>query len=320
MILLISSKLSGPDHVIKNLSEKLSDQKVPHFALNPHNIITSNCVLSQKGNNIQISFGSRQFVPSVVYMANNWRCDSIIRIPQSIDYPAAFRMRIYQFMQDIRFSFEEAKWIPGKIESIERSDSKPALMRNALLCGLSIPDMTINSFSGSTICNENKIYRKNLGYPFVVTLNKKTGVEVGVTTTNTLYVSEIHKDDDQPWQWQSAIEASCQIRCYVINNKIWSVCSAKSQSTDDLRQISQVDKVKVQWEPYILPDVVQHNIFKLMQVMGINVAAPEFLVTKDGQHVFIDLNPCGDWYGFFSGSTKEEILNHLILTLMESSK
>lgn len=312
MILIISSKISGIDYAITILGENLKRLGLKYFLLNPHNLISGQYSLIQKDDTIRLSFSEDVFIsPEIVYMATNWRCDCIVRYPESIDYPGIYRSRVHQFMQDIRFSLENTIWIPGSYECIERADSKTTLLREAFLSGLSVPSFTMNSFSKS-VCNlDEELFRKSLGFPFIVSLNNKKGIEVGVTTTNTFHNPNKDKNDDQLWQWQSAIKTIGQLRMYVVGSKIWSVCWKKEYDQSDIqdyRQANQIEKREILWEPHIVPEVLADGILKLMKRLKIIVAAPEFLITEEGNYIFIDLNPCGDWLGFFSESVNKDII------------
>ncbi len=314
MILIISSKIAGVDHAARLLCETLTKDKQEYCFINPHDLVSSHCVLKQEGAKIELIVSNRVVVPHIIYIATNWRCDSIIRLPASVDYPAAFRAKVQQFMQDIRFAFEQTTWIPGKYESIEKADSKPTMLREASLAGLSTPSFTTNSFSIPPDSEKIGLFRKNLGFPFLVSLSKKKGSEVAITTTNTPYNPVLHLDDGQPWQWQAPIKTVAQVRSYVVGHKIWSVCWKKTSdqtNTQDYRQLNQVEKMKIVWKPYVLPSDLTNSIFILMRRLNLMVASPEFLVSENGNHVFIDLNPCGDWFGFFDEIINKEIISSL---------
>ena len=49
-----------------------------------------------------------------------------------------------------------------------------------------------------------------------------------------------------------------------------------------------------------------------MDKLKISVASPEFILRDDGGLIFIDMNPCGDWLGFFSDEVVDEILSVLV--------
>jgi hypothetical protein len=55
---------------------------------------------------------------------------------------------------------------------------------------------------------------------------------------------------------------------------------------------------EISWEKIKLPEIIIVRILSLIQELNLEYACPEFLLSEDGEYYFIDLNPCGDWFGF----------------------
>lgn len=217
-----------------------------------------------------------------------------------------------QFMNDIRFAFEEVKWLPGKYECIERSESKPYMLSKAKEIGLEAPDLTINSATYPDLTMK-EFYKKNLGPPFIVSVNRQIGKEVAMVTTNILVTAHDYIPDGDMWQWQTAIPSSHQIRCFIVGHNIWAAICSRTDHCQDLRQASDVNKENIEWKPFSLPLDAKSKIFALMDVLKIRIAAPEFLFNPiEKKLTFIDLNPCGDWYGFFGPESYDEIITALV--------
>ena len=323
MLLIFCSKLIGNNKSTLILQEEFKKENILFEIINPHAFVGGNYALVQKNSGIFLNVSGKRIKPTIIYFANNWRCDSIINIPKCINFPGAYRMRIYQFMQDIRFAFEDIFWIPGKYESIERGDSKPTVLNLAHSLGLSTPVFTCNSKYDDNLKNfSERFYKKNLGSPFVISFSKTKGAEVGVTTTNISFdLNDGIKEEAifQPWQWQEPISFVAQVRCFVVNNKIWAAKwnnIAESNESSDYRYKNQIKKEKIIWSEYKLPADVSIATIALMKKLSLSIASPEFLLLDDGTHVFIDLNPTGDWCGFFS----EEVNREIILALIETFK
>lgn len=321
MILIFSRSLVGTNPQTDLVSHSLNVLGVEHWVLNPHDLDYCQCSLTQCDDAISLVFGERLLKPRVVYMANHWRCDAIVNLPDEIKYPTAFRSRVYQFMQDLRFSFRDLVWVPGRYEDLEQADSKPTLFQKASKCGLTVPEYTSNALlPHSNAPDLEPVYRKNLGFPFVISFDKKAKVEVAVTTTNVLFDPKVHEPDHQPWQWQSFIAAVGRVRCFVIGKEIWSVVCHESGGVRDYRQVTQVEGRHLDWAPYSLPEPTGVRLKSLMSSLGLDMAAPEFLLSTDGQHVLIDLNPCGDWLGFFPRDSSQKIGDAIARLLVDRTK
>ncbi len=95
-----------------------------------------------------------------------------------------------------------------------------------------------------------------------------------------------------PTMFQPYVEKAFELRCVVIGERIFC---AKMDSQGD-------EKSRVDWrggdtkhETYILPDEVQASLHRLMDSFGLNFASLDMIVTPEGEFVFLELNPNGQW-------------------------
>ncbi|OGD66764.1 hypothetical protein A2442_01415 [Candidatus Campbellbacteria bacterium RIFOXYC2_FULL_35_25] len=315
MLLIFSSTLSKKSFQLQLFVEEMKRRGLPCVVVDVHDIATNTKFSIQHSNDGAFLFedGQKIISPQKVYVMNVWRTDSIIRLPPDFDKPQLIRNRVSQFVNDIRFIFEDCMWVPGRIEDIERADSKMRLFKEAVSCGLNVPRFTIDSphYDGKFGI---PVYKKSLGYPFSISYSKQKKKEVAVITTNLLVDKESDSvGDGLLWQWQAPILSSKQIRCHVVGNKIWSVMWDRGVcGVEDYRHTSNIKNEVINWKPHSLPAEISSQILKLMKNLSVCMASPEFLVDKNGDYILIDLNPCGDWYGFFSKIQRKEILDSII--------
>ncbi|MHC5731086.1 MAG: MvdD family ATP-grasp ribosomal peptide maturase, partial [Nostoc sp.] len=50
------------------------------------------------------------------------------------------------------------------------------------------------------------------------------------------------------------------------------------------------------WEPYTLPGDVEDKLLKLMAEFCLNYGALDIILTPDGRHVFLEVNPVGEFF------------------------
>jgi glutathione synthase/RimK-type ligase-like ATP-grasp enzyme len=50
------------------------------------------------------------------------------------------------------------------------------------------------------------------------------------------------------------------------------------------------------WQPYELPREVEEKVLRLMDYFVLNYGAIDFIVTPDGRHVFLEVNPVGEFF------------------------
>lgn len=92
--------------------------------------------------------------------------------------------------------------------------------------------------------------------------------------------------------FQPYIHKAAELRCVVIGDRVFS---AKINSQGD-------DKTRTDWrggecthERYPLPAQIEASIHRLMESFGINFASLDMIVTPEGDYVFLELNPNGQW-------------------------
>lgn len=53
--------------------------------------------------------------------------------------------------------------------------------------------------------------------------------------------------------------------------------------------------VAITWQPYQLPDTIQHSLTLMMQDMGLPFGAIDMIRHLDGRYFFLEVNPQGEW-------------------------
>jgi len=313
MILIFGSSLFEDDPQ-NNLLRKILDLTTKKYVfINPLN--TSDLLrieLKQSGKRTFFLVDGLAVNVDTVYMSRLWRIDCLIDIPQSCTHPTLFRHKVESFLNEIRFSFDHVRWLPGKYEDVEKAEAKIPLMQIASRCGLLTPKVSLNSFGSK--CNDG-YYKKSLGNPFTISFDTETRDEVAVTLINKLEPSSDEQKLGIPWQWQTHIEPTSQIRCVLINNKIRAYKADIAQFKNESLREAQEDGTIITWEKYTLPVEIQSSLLKLTKQLGLTLCCPEFLVTSEGAHFFIDLNPSGDWYGFLN-EEENVVIARLIVEML----
>ena len=314
MVVIFASRHPTDPH-LELLKQELELINEEFIVLDPHHLEVEKPNLVQNGTDVTLTLRGRKCKPKSFFLSTQWRHDCILDTPDGFPYPQIFRARVLQFLQDIRFVFRNLPWYPGRIEEIERSESKVGVFAIANNIGLPTPSFTANAYSESVpqyLCDK-PLYRKQLGFPFTISLNSKKRTEVGVTVVNEIISPASIDHDGSPWQWQEPLVATLQVRCVVTKDKVWNSCWDRSDTKAymDFRLINQSEKDEIYWQPFRLsPEMVQ-GLQELNHRLNISHSCPELIVTESGRIVLIDLNPCGDWYGFFSEDVHREIAQTL---------
>jgi glutathione synthase/RimK-type ligase-like ATP-grasp enzyme len=106
-----------------------------------------------------------------------------------------------------------------------------------------------------------------------------------------------------PVIFQEYIPLALDLRVTVIDGEIFST-SFRSEPEYEVDYRSGIGSADVQ--PYQLPDDVAVKLLQLMDAFGLKFGAVDFRVTPEGDHVFFEVNPAGE-YLFASERTGQPI-------------
>jgi glutathione synthase/RimK-type ligase-like ATP-grasp enzyme len=95
-----------------------------------------------------------------------------------------------------------------------------------------------------------------------------------------------------PTIFQPYVEKAFELRCVVIGERIFAA-KIDSQATDATRVDWRAGEAN--HEVFALPGQVEASIRRLMASFGLNFASLDMIVTPEGEFVFLELNPNGQW-------------------------
>ncbi|MCC7125640.1 MAG: hypothetical protein IT178_12385 [Acidobacteria bacterium] len=114
-----------------------------------------------------------------------------------------------------------------------------------------------------------------------------------------------------PVIFQQYVPADLDLRVTVVEDEIFAASvRSDAQYAADYRPGLASATV----EPYTLPDVVQDQVRQLMRTFNLQYGAIDFRVTPDGDHVFLEVNPAGEFL-FISRRTGQPIAEAIAASL-----
>jgi len=313
MILVFGSSIFERDFQNTLLVDVLEKSGKDFVFLNP--LKFSDCKkieLEENLSGVGLYISGQPLKPTTVYMSRLFRHDCMIHLPEDCIYPTLLRSKLASFFDEICFALRYCVWFPGNYEAIRMGESKISLMNLARSCGLMVPGRTLNSLSAHSNVAD---YRKVLGPPFTITVNIEEAAEVAITLMNSKGDHDDSGLSGMPWQWQSLIEPHGQLRCVLIHNKVRTYKAEATQFGGKSLREAQDDGVEIIWTRYQLPDSVERALLRLSAKLGLSLCCPEFLIDSAGNHIFIDLNPCGDWFGFLDEEESRSIAVDIVKML-----
>jgi glutathione synthase/RimK-type ligase-like ATP-grasp enzyme len=100
-----------------------------------------------------------------------------------------------------------------------------------------------------------------------------------------------------PMTFQERVEKARELRVTVAGSRVFTAAidsAALERSKSDWRRegLALIDR----WESAELPADVERKLLALMDVLGLNYGAADFIVTPEGRHVFLEVNPAGEFF------------------------
>jgi glutathione synthase/RimK-type ligase-like ATP-grasp enzyme len=102
-----------------------------------------------------------------------------------------------------------------------------------------------------------------------------------------------------PAIFQEYIEKAADIRVTIVGERIFScrICSQRTEATavDFRRMVLLDDADQVPHEAHRLPPEIAGKLLGLMQTLGLSFGCIDLVETIDGEYVFLEVNPSGQW-------------------------
>lgn len=100
-----------------------------------------------------------------------------------------------------------------------------------------------------------------------------------------------------PMVFQQNVAKQLELRATIVGNQVF--CAAvDSMAHDNMgtdwrkRGSDTLD----QWFKYDLPEDIQQKLLNLARKLGLQYGAADIILTPDNQYIFLEINPCGEFY------------------------
>ena len=176
---------------------------------------------------------------------------------------------------------------------LQRADLKALQLAEASKAGLKTPNTLISNDPAKTAAFLDQLGGTECAIKPLVPLGvqNEEGYRLPLTTT----LPKDHPLDAvalAPNIFQPYIDKEAELRCVVIGGKIFSA-RIDSQANENTRKDWRGGEYQL--EPFSLPEQVEASILRLMDSFGINFASLDMILTPEGEFVFLELNPNGQW-------------------------
>jgi len=100
-----------------------------------------------------------------------------------------------------------------------------------------------------------------------------------------------------PMTFQEQIPKALELRTTIVGKQIFTA-AVDSQALEKSRYDWRRDGVALlkAWQPYQLPETIENKLLQLMAKFGLNYGAIDIILTPENQHVFLEINPVGEFF------------------------
>lgn len=100
-----------------------------------------------------------------------------------------------------------------------------------------------------------------------------------------------------PMTFQEKIPKALELRTIIVGKRVLTA-AVDSQALDKARYDWRKQGIALlnAWESYTLPEDVEEKLLKLMAEFRLNYGALDIILTPDGRHVFLEVNPVGEFF------------------------
>lgn len=204
---------------------------------------------------------------------------------------AEFQANFLHFLEDLG----DVNWV-NKLSSVRKAELKMHQLLCAKKLGLTIPD-TLVTAGAANVRDFSRSHKKMVVKPF----NPHSWVDEGVkkryvSFANLISSSQLdHFKDSElsvaPVIYQEYIETVSDIRVAIIGGRVFPL--EMRHIVDGKIDFRLMDESELQCRPFEFPKDVEHSLLSLMNHLDVQVASADFILTKEGKLVFIELNPSG---------------------------
>jgi MvdD family ATP-grasp ribosomal peptide maturase len=182
---------------------------------------------------------------------------------------------------------------------LRRAENKELQLKIAKEAGLRIPRTLITNDPDAVRCFAPTCRQGMVMKTFSSFAIYERG-EQKVVFTSTVEPKDLEHLADLrycPATFQERVQKALELRVTIIGDQIFGA-SIDSQRHETTRVDWRRDGLGLidEWESYSLPRDVEEGLLKLMRRLELNYGAADLILTPDGDHVFLEVNPVGEFF------------------------
>jgi glutathione synthase/RimK-type ligase-like ATP-grasp enzyme len=196
-------------------------------------------------------------------------------------------------LTDTLSHFTRGRWV-NDLEASMRAESKLLQLKLAHELGFDLPETVVSNQAAW-------VERLRAKAPRIVT-KLLVPLSYAMQAERFFYTSEVPPHAAltgltyAPQIFQPLVEKARELRVIVVGRQTFTAAidaSGTERGRVDWRQLDHSQHAP--WARASLPASVERRVFRLLDRLGLTSGALDFIVTPEGRHVFLEVNPAGEW-------------------------
>jgi len=187
-----------------------------------------------------------------------------------------------------------------RVSTVRAAEHKPRQLGLACEVGLDVPrTLTTNDPEAVhafwALCHGRVVVKALSSFAIYDEVGREQ-----VVFTSVLPAEELQHLDQlalAPMTFQEHLDKAIELRVTLIGPRVFAA-AVDSQALEGARVDwrKEGSRLAHAWTPYVLPAEVSTALLRLAARLGLSYGAADIVVTPDGRHVFLEINPAGEWF------------------------
>jgi hypothetical protein len=189
------------------------------------------------------------------------------------------------------------RFVPAAPSGVRIAHAKPLQIARAAACGLSVPRTLVTNdaaaFASFFEETRGEVVSKTLAARRIDVEGEPRFAFTHAVRRRDL--TNLHALRNGPVLLQEKVPKLRELRITIVGEEVFAGevdSQAAAATRDDWRRMAEPP---LEWQRHELPRSVREALSRLMVSLGLSFGCIDMILTPGGEHVFLEVNPLGDW-------------------------
>ncbi|GAA2211368.1 hypothetical protein GCM10009850_068270 [Nonomuraea monospora] len=191
----------------------------------------------------------------------------------------------------------DARWLPARHPVLRRAHNKLVHLALAQRLGFAVPRTVITNDPAELVPAYERAGGRLIAKPVEYAPFEIDGAR------HTVYTTVVQRRDlagraglaHEPTILQPYVRKAVELRVTVVGRQVFTAEIASQDSARTRDDWRHYDFDRARHSVYHLPDDVSRRCVDLVAALGVSFGAIDLILTPDGEYVFLEINPNGQW-------------------------